>query len=59
MAPENEVSGFPIHCSFCDEELDKPGAILISPPQPGSNRVHMKVVKVHICCGCYERIGIK
>jgi hypothetical protein len=53
-----ETNGFPIHCAFCDRELDKPGALLISPPQPGSNRIHTNVIKMHLCCSCYEQLQV-
>jgi hypothetical protein len=58
MVCERETNGFPLHCSFCDQKLDKPGALLISPPQKGSHRGAMQVVKMHVCSRCYEDLNV-
>ena len=36
-----------VNCYFCGKELNKPGAILLSPP------VNNVITKSHICCKCY------
>ncbi len=40
-----------IYCDYCHEELTKPGAILLSPPDSEG-----RVVKIHICVACYGSI---
>jgi hypothetical protein len=41
-------------CDMCKEELTDYGAILLSPPDKKS-----KVVKYHICKGCFKKIKLK
>ena len=40
-----------LHCDRCKKELDKPGAIIGSPPF-GIN----KWLKFHICVDCWEEL---
>lgn len=37
-------------CDFCKKELNKFGAILLSPPNKN------KVKKFHICLSCYKKV---
>jgi hypothetical protein len=48
---------FPVKCALCKQELDKPGALLFSPPNDtlSSNDVDL-VIKQHICVECYDLI---
>jgi len=40
-----------IKCDKCKRDLDKPGALLFSPP-----RNEKEVDKFHICVECYDKI---
>lgn len=47
------------HCcvSSCGKELDRPGAVLISPPTCGENGEYASnVVKIHICHDCFREL---
>ena len=51
-----------VKCSFCNKELNKPGALLFSPPATydlfsGLTRnIEMVCEKFHICQKCFEKI---
>ena len=44
-----DEQNFTTKCKKCLLELDKPGAILLSPPDKGE-----QVQKIHLCSVCYE-----
>lgn len=41
-----------VFCSVCNKELDKPGALIFSPPEENYNLV----AKHHLCEECYEEV---
>lgn len=44
-------------CAMCKKELEKPGAIVLSPPSDAQYIDVCEVTKFHICCDCYS-LGI-
>lgn len=40
-----------VECHRCDEELDEPGAVVISPPE-----VNGRCTKYHLCAPCFEHV---
>ena len=38
-----------VTCHICNQELQEPGAILLTPPTKKN-----KVEKLHICVGCHD-----
>jgi len=44
-------------CAMCKKELEKPGAIVLSPPSDAQHIDVCEVTKFHICCDCYS-LGI-
>ena len=43
-----------VECIKCDKELDKPGGILLAPPE---NSVFTTVAKYHLCEECFEEVA--
>jgi hypothetical protein len=42
-----------VHCVICEKELDKPGAILLSPPDCDD-----QCTKYHICKECFDNLSL-
>jgi len=43
-----------VSCAICKKELEKPGAIILSPPHDEKFTEICDVTKFHICCDCYS-----
>lgn len=46
-----------VDCYTCLKELDKKGALIISPPSLNKKgRPYDRVKKYHMCCDCFENL---
>jgi len=44
-------------CSVCDTKLEKPGAVLLSPPIKANKEMSVTTVqKYHICITCWPKL---
>ena len=41
---------FIVVCTLCGDDLEDPGALIFSPPEPGDGRT----TKDHVCLKCWE-----
>jgi hypothetical protein len=48
---KNSPESMVVRCNWCFAVLDKPGALLFSPP----DRVG-QCAKIHVCVACYKRV---